>query len=151
MSIHRTVRKHCQNHTVLNGAFTFLLFGSEDCITKSKKSGDDTHAAHVGKGQFYHYFSSKYKLGLAVVGDLIQEWDQQLIAGILQSTDNPKSKLNKMLEWAITFHAGMENKPGCPIGNLAIEMCEHDETFRLKIQPFFDHLIGDRSSFRRYD
>jgi TetR/AcrR family transcriptional regulator, transcriptional repressor for nem operon len=56
-----------------------------------------------------------------------------------------------MLDWAITFHAGMENKPGCPIGNLAIEMSEHDETFRLKIQHFFDRWIGDRISFRRYD
>jgi TetR/AcrR family transcriptional regulator, transcriptional repressor for nem operon len=46
-----------------------------------------------------------------------------------------------MLDWAITFHAGMENKPGCPIGNLAIEMSEHDETF-IKIQHFFDRWIG---------
>jgi TetR/AcrR family transcriptional regulator, transcriptional repressor for nem operon len=40
-----------------------------------------------------------------------------------------------ILEWAITFHAEMKNKPGCPIGNLAIEMSEHDETF-LKDTPF---------------
>jgi TetR/AcrR family transcriptional repressor of nem operon len=103
---------------------------------------DILHAAHIGKGQFYHYFSSKYDLGLAVVEDLIQEWDRQLIVGIFQSTEEPKSKLNKMLDWAITFHAGMENKPGCPIGNLAIEMSEHDETFRVKIQHFIERWIG---------
>jgi TetR/AcrR family transcriptional repressor of nem operon len=103
---------------------------------------DILHAANIGKGQFYHYFSSKYDLGLAVVEDLIQEWDRQLIVGIFQSTEEPKSKLNKMLDWAITFHAGMENKPGCPIGNLAIEMSEHDETFRVKIQHFIERWIG---------
>jgi TetR/AcrR family transcriptional regulator, transcriptional repressor for nem operon len=103
---------------------------------------DILHAANIGKGQFYHYFSSKYDLGLAVVEDLIQEWDQQLIVGILQSTDEPKSKLNKMLDWAIAFHSGMEKKPGCPIGNLAIEMSEHDETFRVKIQHFFERWMG---------
>jgi thiol-disulfide isomerase/thioredoxin len=59
------------------------------------------------------------------VEDLIQEWDGQLINGILKSEEEPKSKLNKMLDWATTFHAEMEKKRGCPIGNLAIEMSEH--------------------------
>jgi TetR/AcrR family transcriptional regulator, transcriptional repressor for nem operon len=102
---------------------------------------DILHAATIGKGQFYHYFSSKHDLGLAVVEDLIQEWDQQLIIGILKSTDEPKIKLNNMLNWALTYHAEMEKKPGCPIGNLAIEMSEHDETFREKIQQFFERWI----------
>ena len=99
---------------------------------------DILNAANIGKGQFYHYFSSKYDLGLAVVEELIQEWDGQLINGILKSEEEPKSKLNKMLDWAITFHDEMEIKRGCPIGNIAIEMSEHDETFRVKIQQFFD-------------
>jgi TetR/AcrR family transcriptional repressor of nem operon len=99
---------------------------------------DILNASNIGKGQFYHYFSSKYDLGLAVVEDLIHEWDGQLINGILKSEEEPKSKLNKMLDWATTFHAEMEKKRGCPIGNLAIEMSEHDETFRVKIQQFFD-------------
>lgn len=99
---------------------------------------DILNASNIGKGQFYHYFSSKYDLGLAVVEDLIHEWDGQLINGILKSEEEPKSKLNKMLDWATTFHAEMEKKRGCPIGNLAIEMSEHDETFRVKIEQFFD-------------
>jgi TetR/AcrR family transcriptional repressor of nem operon len=102
---------------------------------------DILHAATIGKGQFYHYFSSKYDLGLAVVEDLIQEWDQQLIIGIFQSTDEPKIKLNEMLNWGLTAHAEMEKKRGCPLGNLAIEMSEHDETFREKIQQFFERWI----------
>ncbi|CAH0346406.1 TetR/AcrR family transcriptional regulator [Bacillus sp. CECT 9360] len=103
---------------------------------------DILQAASIGKGQFYHYFSSKHDLGLAVVEDLIQEWDRELIHGILQTAEEPAIKLNKMLEWAITFHAEMEKKPGCPIGNLAIEMSEHDETFRIKIHHFFERWIG---------
>jgi TetR/AcrR family transcriptional regulator, transcriptional repressor for nem operon len=99
---------------------------------------DILNASNIGKGQFYHYFSSKYDLGLAVVEDLIHEWDGQLINGILKSEEEPKSKLNKMLDWATTFHTEMEKKRGCPIGNLAIEMSEHDETFRVKIEQFFD-------------
>ncbi|MCM3745198.1 TetR/AcrR family transcriptional regulator [Sporosarcina luteola] len=99
-------------------------------------------AANIGKGQFYHYFSSKYDLGLAVVEDLVQEWDQQLIIGIFQSTIKPVAKLNKMLDRILTFHTEIPNKSGCPIGNLAIEMSEHDETFRVKIQYIIEQWIG---------
>ncbi|MFP3887823.1 TetR/AcrR family transcriptional regulator [Priestia filamentosa] len=100
---------------------------------------DILSAANIGKGQFYHYFSSKYDLGLAVVEDLVKEWDQQIIVDILQSSLEPVDKLNKMLNHTIDFHT--DNKSGCPMGNLAIEMSEHDETFRLKIKYFFERWI----------
>lgn len=103
---------------------------------------DILHAANIGKGQFYHYFSSKYDLGLAVMENLIEEWDHQLILNILQSSKDPKLKINKMLDWILTYHAGKEEKSGCPIGNLTIEMSEHDETFRLKLDYFFKRWIG---------
>jgi TetR/AcrR family transcriptional regulator, transcriptional repressor for nem operon len=103
---------------------------------------DILHAANIGKGQFYHYFSSKYDLGLAVMENLIEEWDHQLILNILQSSEDPKLKINKMLDWILTYHAGKEEKSGCPIGNLTIEMSEQDETFRLKLDHFFKRWIG---------
>ena len=103
---------------------------------------DILHAANIGKGQFYHYFSSKYDLGLAVMENLIEDWDHQLILNILQSSEDPKLKINKMLDWILTYHAGKEEKSGCPIGNLTIEMSENDETFRLKLDHFFKRWIG---------
>ncbi|MFJ7738740.1 TetR/AcrR family transcriptional regulator [Lysinibacillus sp. NPDC097287] len=99
---------------------------------------DVLHAAKIGKGQFYHYFSSKHDLGLAVVEDLVQELDNKLILDILQTSEEPVSKLNNMLDWFMTSHTEMERKLGCPIGNLAIEMSEHDEEFRVRIAGFFD-------------
>lgn len=59
---------------------------------------DILSAAKIGKGQFYHYFSSKHDLGLAVVENFIQEWNQKLILEILKSNDDPVSKLNNMLD-----------------------------------------------------
>ncbi|WP_342601930.1 TetR/AcrR family transcriptional regulator [Peribacillus sp. FSL E2-0159] len=102
---------------------------------------DTLSAAKIGKGQFYHYFSSKHDLGLAVVENLIQDWDQKLILDILKSGDDPVSKLNNMLDWTVSYHSEMDSKTGCPFGNLAIEMSEHDEHFRLKIQQFFERWI----------
>lgn len=103
---------------------------------------DILDAASIGKGQFYHYFSSKHDLGLAVVEDLVKEWDQEVFLEIFQSKFDPITKLNKMLEKLLEWHADEEGKSGCPVGNLAIEMSEHDEAFRVKIQYIFDRWIS---------
>ncbi|MCY8939686.1 TetR/AcrR family transcriptional regulator [Peribacillus frigoritolerans] len=103
---------------------------------------DILDAAKIGKGQFYHYFSSKHDLGLAVVEDLVKECDQEIFLEIFQSEFDPITKLNKMLKRTLVFHTDEEGKSGCPVGNLAIEMSEHDETFRLKIQYIFDRWIS---------
>ena len=99
-------------------------------------------AANIGKGQFYHYFQSKHDLGLAVVEDLVKDWEGQLIIGILNTSDDPVTKLNRMLQWAETSHAEMEIKYGCAMGNLAIEMSAQDEEFRVKIKEFFIHWVN---------
>ncbi|TCM90979.1 TetR family transcriptional regulator [Paenibacillus sp. BK033] len=98
--------------------------------------------AHIGKGQFYHYFSSKRDLGLAVVDDLVKEWDRDVFEDIFASNLDPIEKLNKMLDRTLTIHTDEEGKSGCPAGNLAIEMSEHDETFREKVQYIFDRWIS---------
>ncbi|WP_267240870.1 TetR family transcriptional regulator C-terminal domain-containing protein, partial [Staphylococcus aureus] len=46
-----------------------------------------------------------------------------------------------MLDWTFKYHDDMNSKAGCPVGNLAIEMSEHDEIFREKIQVFIDKWI----------
>ncbi|WP_219837029.1 TetR/AcrR family transcriptional regulator [Paenibacillus sp. R14(2021)] len=98
--------------------------------------------AHIGKGQFYHYFSSKRDLGLAVVDDLVKEWDRDVFEGIFAADLDPIAKLNKMLDRTLTIHTVDKGKSGCPAGNLAIEMSEHDETFRLKVHYIFDRWIS---------
>lgn len=103
---------------------------------------DILSAGNIGKGQFYYYFSSKYDLGLAVVEDFVQSWEQKLIIDILQTSEHPVTKLNHMLDWTINYHSKMNSKTGCPFGNLALEMSEHDEMFRLKVQYFFEKWIA---------
>lgn len=99
-------------------------------------------ATNIGKGQFYHYFQSKHDLGLAVVEDLVKDWEGQLLIGILNTLDDPVTKLNRMLKWAETSHAEMEIKYGCSMGNLAIEMSTQDEEFRVKIEEFFNQWVN---------
>lgn len=99
-------------------------------------------AAKIGKGQFYYYFQSKHDLGLAVVEDLVKDWEEQLIIGILNTSNDPVTKLNQMLKWAETSHAEMDVKYGCAMGNLAIEMSAQNEEFRVRIEEFFNHWVN---------
>lgn len=108
---------------------------------RSAKLSDFLEAAQVGKGQFYHYFPSKRALGMAVVDHLLRDWDQQLIQGILQSDKDPADRLNDMLDWVVCFHRDTPGMRGCPFGNLALEMSEHDEEFRKKVNECFQRWI----------
>jgi len=105
---------------------------------ENTKLSDVLEAAQIGKGQFYHYFSSKHELGIAVIDCFYQNWNRRLIEGILDSQKEPEIKFNEMLEWVVKKHESNKAKCGCAFGNLAIEMSEHDEMFRQKINAVFE-------------
>lgn len=105
---------------------------------------DILQATHMGKGQFYYYFSSKQELGLALIDYCFQKWHQRVIKNILETENPPKVKLNRMLDCALDIHQKNGGKCGCFFGNLAIELSEHNELFRQKLNQVFevwiDHL-----------
>ncbi|MFB4165678.1 TetR/AcrR family transcriptional regulator [Alteribacillus sp. JSM 102045] len=108
---------------------------------EATKIRDIMAAADIGKGQFYHYFSSKKELGLAVIEHFVFTWENELIHGILGSDKSSEKKLKEMLEWAVDYHENLPNMFGCPFGNLALEMSEHDEEFRKRINNLFHQWI----------
>ncbi|WP_409250745.1 TetR/AcrR family transcriptional regulator [Bacillus sp. SCS-153A] len=91
----------------------------------------------IGKGQFYHYFKSKRDLGEAVIDHLIYEMGEELFDKILDQSLPPKVKLQNMLDKILELQLNTEGKRGCPIGNLAIELSEHEPLFREKLAGFF--------------
>jgi TetR/AcrR family transcriptional repressor of nem operon len=105
---------------------------------ENTKLSDILDAAQIGKGQFYHYFSSKHELGLAVLDYSFSTWNRSLLEGILSSPKDAKSKFNDMLEWIINQHKCNQAKRGCVFGNLAVELSEHDEVFRQRLELVFE-------------
>ena len=105
---------------------------------ENTKLSDVLEAAQIGKGQFYHYFSSKHELGLAVIDYFYQNWNRRLVEKILDSQKEPEIKFDEMLEWVVKKHVSNKAKCGCIFGNLAIEMSEHDEVFRQKVKAVFE-------------
>ncbi|EHI99000.1 transcriptional regulator, TetR family [Clostridium sp. DL-VIII] len=99
---------------------------------------DILEAGQIGKGQFYHYFSSKHELGLAVIDYFFESFNEELFKNILGSEKSAEVRFNEMLEWVIVRHQARETKCGCIFGNFAAEMSEHDEEFRQKVQKVFE-------------
>lgn len=99
-------------------------------------------AAQIGKGQFYHYFSSKHELGLAVLDHFFDNWNQRLMENVLGSGKDPETKINEMLDFVIGQQQRNNAKCGCAFGNLAVEMSEHDEAFRRKLQAVFETWVN---------
>ncbi len=108
---------------------------------ESTKLSEIINASGIGKGQFYHYFTSKRDVGLHVVDFYVNMWRDELIYGIFNSEDSSMKKMENMLHWAIQYHSCPSKISGCPFGNLALEMSEHDEEFRRKINELFHEWI----------
>jgi len=92
-------------------------------------------ALSIPKGSFYHYFSSKEALALAII-DLYIEDTQSCIENSDTSVEGLKSFFNIFFNRLID----LELKRGCPVGNLVLELSDENETFRLKLHEWYDFL-----------
>ncbi|WP_078548363.1 TetR/AcrR family transcriptional regulator [Litchfieldia alkalitelluris] len=108
---------------------------------ENTKLGEVLTETGIGKGQFYHYFKSKWDLGEAVIDHIILEMAEGLFDNILDQPLPPKVKLKKMLDKILILQLEHEGKRGCPLGNLAIELSEHDPIFREKLARFFEQWV----------
>jgi TetR/AcrR family transcriptional repressor of nem operon len=96
--------------------------------------------ANVPKGSFYFYFKSKEEFGLEII-DVFLSFFEKEIGAVL--SDKSISGLNRIRNFLNTTMKGLENanyKGGCPIGNLALEMGDLNENFRLKLSDAFSKM-----------
>lgn len=103
-------------------------------------------AADVPKGSFYFYFKSKDDFGLQLL-----DYYQELMFSMLdRHLDNkslpPVDRLRSFFKEFLTFYEHNDFTGGCPLGNIAQEMSDLNEQFRLKLKNVFDQIkykIGD--------
>ncbi|MBR0596993.1 TetR/AcrR family transcriptional regulator [Sinanaerobacter chloroacetimidivorans] len=112
---------------------------------ENTKLSDILEAAAIGKGQFYHYFSSKHELGLEVLDYFYEIFDREVLEGILSSKKSPEAKINEMLQWVLENHTSKQARCGCIFGNIALELSEHDPAFSKKVREVFDKWIDKLS------
>ncbi|GGD24575.1 TetR/AcrR family transcriptional regulator [Pontibacillus salipaludis] len=104
---------------------------------QSTSINDILVSSGIGKGKFFHYFKTKHDLGIAVIDRYIDTWKSRMIEEILQGESPANTRIHHMLEETLGSFQDSNVKKGCPFGNLAIEMSEHDASFRERIAFFF--------------
>ena len=118
----------------------FALKGYHDTTLE-----DVRRAAEVTTGAFFHHFSSKEDLGLAVL-DRHMERRRQELDRLEQDmpaprNDDPLARVFRRLDAIAQMVARRKNrKGGCVIGNLSTSLSDTNEAFRLRLAECFDEM-----------
>lgn len=97
--------------------------------------------AGVPKGSFYYFFESKEALTLSVIDE---QWaaQERTWRRILTSDAAPLQRLRQLFEETQAGQrAGQQScgtVSGCLFGNLTLEMSNHTETIRIRLQEIFE-------------
>ncbi len=93
--------------------------------------------AGVSKGSFFHFFSSKQDLALAVLDQFSRQLGATLVADSLASSLPPFERLDQFIlmlyEAQKSYVDETGHLPGCPFGNMAMEQATQNEVLRKKV------------------
>ena len=101
--------------------------------------------AGVQKGSFYHFFSSKQDLALAVIDDRWEGGDRLRISSLLTCELPPLERLRILLEQGLREQYDLKAATGacgCSYGNLAVEMSGVDPVLRERLDDLFADWAG---------
>jgi TetR/AcrR family transcriptional repressor of nem operon len=93
-------------------------------------------ASAMTKANLFHHFGSKSKLALAVLDYKINEFRLRKVEPLCAQT-SPEKAVEAMFDEGAKFFDGIGCKAGCFVGNIALEMSDHDEAFRQRVGDFF--------------
>ena len=97
--------------------------------------------ADVPKGSFYYFFESKEALTLSVIDE---HWaaEERIWTRILTSDAAPLQRLRQLFEETEAGQRAAQQScgtvSGCLFGNLTLEICNHTEAIRTRLQEIFD-------------
>lgn len=98
-------------------------------------------ACGTTKANLIHHFKSKEDLCLAVLEYKMASTRASCLQS-LSVCDCPVQAVKKMFSDAVCFYKNNGCRAGCFIGNIALEMSDINERFRIKAEAFFDEWTG---------
>lgn len=101
--------------------------------------------AGLKKGSFYHFFESKLDLVLQAIDCYAHAYDEVMARAEEQggsAREQLSHVLNGLYEMMRSRAEADGRMRGCPIGNLALELADRDETIREKIDGVFSRWRG---------
>src|SRR6266849_2031669 len=113
----RLIHVHGYNHTSL-----------DDVLTESG----------VGKGNFYYHFKSKEELGYAIIDRVTEGLIDRTLQPVLgDPSGDPIAQIHAFLDRVLENQRQRNCVGGCPVGNLASELSDVHEGFRLRLALIF--------------
>jgi TetR/AcrR family transcriptional regulator, transcriptional repressor for nem operon len=101
--------------------------------------------AGLKKGSFYHFFESKLDLVLQAIDCYAHAYEEVMARAEAQggsAREQLANVLNGLYEMMRTRAEADGRMRGCPIGNLALELADRDETIRERIDGVFSRWRG---------
>ena len=96
--------------------------------------------AGVSKGSFYHFFSSKEELGLAVLNRFYQEGMQRVGGGGYLRITEPLERLEGFFDHLEAVAPEFWQR-GCLLGNFATEVAESNPVIHARVTELFDDMV----------
>jgi TetR/AcrR family transcriptional repressor of nem operon len=92
----------------------------------------------ASSGSFYNYFPSKDEFAHALIDFQWQQVRESAFESAKQATEDPIECLFLVIDKIESKHLSEINCAGCLLGNLIVDLVEHNETFRQHLQQIFD-------------
>jgi TetR/AcrR family transcriptional repressor of nem operon len=96
--------------------------------------------AGVNKGSFYHFFASKESVALTLLEQVHVAARSDLLEPAFAPDVPPRARFNRFLAMLETYatdckhRCDSQNFPGCPIGNMILELSTQSEALRAKLE-----------------
>jgi TetR/AcrR family transcriptional regulator, transcriptional repressor for nem operon len=129
---------------------TALLHAARDLIfTRSFEhvgTAEICERAGVRKGSLYHFFSSKEDLVLAMLDQLMVEFEREVLVPSLERPGSIRERVDAFVQAIHAFEAAVHREsghlPGCPFGNLIVETGTYSPGLRQAVKRHLDRVAG---------
>jgi TetR/AcrR family transcriptional regulator, transcriptional repressor for nem operon len=91
-----------------------------------------------GKSHFYHYFRSKEELGYEVLNRQFERFTERGLAILREPMIDPLERLSLFIDAVVALQSERGGRGGSPFGNLAAELADAHEGFRVRIEAVFE-------------
>lgn len=90
--------------------------------------------ANIPKGSFYNFFSSKEEFALAIIDKFVADRVEVLYPIFSDQSLQPLERVRRSFEAIIAAFEDADCYKGCLIGNLGLEMADHFENVRQRLE-----------------
>lgn len=103
--------------------------------------------AGVRKGSFYHFFESKESVALTLLDQMHEAARMHLLEPAFATDLPPRARFHRFLAMLEAYASESQHRcdtqrfPGCPIGNMILELSTQSEDLRKKLESIIDTYI----------